>query len=59
MNEKDTVAYMAAATSKEDWNSRCDHVKKECGGEYPTFWYQAILRSGLAARTQELWKVEP
>lgn len=40
------VEYMKQATSDEDWDQRCDAVKGANSG-YPSFWYPAIIASGL------------
>lgn len=47
---EEVAAYMSAATSKSDWNERCDAVKSANNG-YPDFWYATIVLSGLMATT--------
>lgn len=42
--------YMRQATSTRDWGERCDAVKDANNGDYPPFWYDTIIRSGLAAQ---------
>lgn len=49
MNEDEVKALMESATSREDWDAKCDQVKKACGG-YPQFWFPLIVMSGLASR---------
>lgn len=49
MNEEQVVALMKSSKSDQEWNDNCDKVKKECGG-YPSFWYSAIVMSGVAGR---------
>lgn len=49
-------AYMSAATSEDDWNSRCEEVQGANGGDYPYFWCETILVSGIAQRTQKSWQ---
>ena len=46
--------HMAASTSEDDWNSRCDTVKKANGG-YPEWWFSTIIQSGLSANSQARW----
>lgn len=48
------AAYMGAATSEADWDTRCDAVKRANGG-YPSFWYPTVIMSGLADRTAAKW----
>lgn len=49
-------AYMASSTSERDWNSRCNDVKQANGGDYPPFWFEAIVLSGLMARAAATWQ---
>lgn len=55
MSREDVVNLMESATSPDDWNAKCDQVKKACGG-YPPFWFDAIVLSGLSARKASLWQ---
>ncbi len=41
--------FMGLAKDEKDWNRRCDVIKAENGGSYPKFWFENILKSGLAA----------
>ena len=45
--EQGVVSYMRAATSENDWNVRCNAVKQANDGNYPEFWYVAIVQSGV------------
>lgn len=54
MNETEVVALMESATSAADWDQKADEVKRRCGG-YPTFWFPAIMISGLAGRVAARW----
>lgn len=49
MNQEQVVALMSSATSESDWNAKCAEVKAACGG-WPSFWFPAIMMSGLASR---------
>ena len=51
----DVCRYMSTATTEQMWNDRCDDVKKANGG-YPSFWYEAVVLSGVAAKAQSSWK---
>jgi len=56
LNTPETVkSYMRQATSAADWNSRCDDVKRANGNDYPSFWFQEIILSGLHSSTQSTW----
>jgi hypothetical protein len=44
------VAHMEATTSLRDWGRRCDEVKAANGDDYPGFWYEAIMLSGIGDR---------
>lgn len=48
-------AYMSQATSEQDWNNRCDAVKRANGG-YPDFWYATIVLSGVMSATSQNWR---
>ena len=54
MTEQQVVDLMSSATSEDDWNNKCDQVKKACNG-YPDFWFPLIIVSGLAHRIQATW----
>lgn len=41
--------FMSYSKSKADWNARCELVKKVCG-DYPSYWYQTCIASGLIDR---------
>lgn len=45
--ESDVVELMKSSKDKEEWNRNCDRVKSANGG-YPSFWYSAIILSGVA-----------
>jgi hypothetical protein len=47
MDESQVIALLKTSTSAKEWNDNCAKIKKACGG-YPTFWYPAIIASGLA-----------
>ena len=54
-NRDNVVALMLSSTSESDWNDNCDKVKAANGGSYPSFWYQAIVWSGVLDRTRLQW----
>ena len=49
MTEQEVVALMESSKSADEWNANCDRVKQTCDG-YPSFWFKAIMLSGLAKR---------
>ena len=53
--ETDVVEYMKLSKSDKDWDSRCDDVKDANSGGYPSFWYGAIMLSGVASATTATW----
>jgi hypothetical protein len=53
------ASYMSEATSAKDWNSRCNEVKIENEGDYPSFWYHTIIVSGIADTTEIGWRMFP
>lgn len=55
MNEAQTVALLESSTSAAEWNAHLDKIKAAHGGDYPDFWYGAVVASGLAARTAAKW----
>lgn len=53
--EENVIAYMKAATSESDWNERCDMVKGQNEGEYPSFLFQAIVLGGVLNEARQAW----
>lgn len=45
------VAHMSETTSEADWNKRCNEVRAANGGNYPSFWYEKVVLSGLLDKT--------
>lgn len=45
---------MSSSGSEQEWNVNCDKVKA-ANGDYPSFWYRAIIMSGLLSRTKASW----
>ncbi len=45
--ESGVVFFMMGAKSAADWNNRCDAVKAANDGQYPDFWYKAIILGGI------------
>lgn len=49
------AGFMAASASEDDWNQRTEQVKKTFGGQYPSFWFQSIIMSGLLNEVMNRW----
>jgi hypothetical protein len=44
-------AHMSESSDRQDWNRRCDEVKRANGNDYPPFWHAEIVLSGLCDAT--------
>lgn len=53
--ERDVVQYMKDSTSSESWVRRCEYVKDANNGDYPDFWYSAIILSEVMYKTTAKW----
>ncbi len=45
--QSDVVNLMKSSKSETEWNANCDKVKSANGGDYPSFWFAAIIMSGI------------
>jgi len=54
MDEAEVVALMESSNSPQEWDANCDKVKAACNG-YPSFWYGAVIMSGVHNRTRAKW----
>ena len=54
MTEQQVIELMMSSKNSEEWNDNADKVKSSCGG-YPSFWFNAIMMSGLAHQIQSSW----
>ena len=48
------VSLMSSSKSEKEWNSNCDKVTAAFKG-YPDWWYEKIVISRIAAKTQASW----
>lgn len=55
MSEQEGVALMETSKNSEEWNANCSAVRRACGGQYPEWWFRAIVQSGLSARVTARW----
>ncbi len=56
MTQDDVTQLMKSSKSENEWNANCDKVKAAFGGEYPSFWYAAIVLSGISSKTSATWR---
>lgn len=47
MTQREVEQLMLSSMNESEWNANCDKVKAAFGGDYPQFWYSAIVLSGL------------
>lgn len=47
LTKKEVVALMKSSGSDREWDDNCDTVKARNGGEYPSWWFEMIVTSGL------------
>jgi len=52
MTKEQVVDLMKSSTSENEWNNNCDKVKAAFGG-YPSFWYSAVIMSGVLNKTRQ------
>ena len=45
---------LEAAKSASEWNRICDDIKRKYN-DYPSDWFEKVVLSGLADRTQATW----
>lgn len=47
MTQDEVVSLMSSSKSENEWNQNCDQVKASFNGQYPDFWYFAIILGGV------------
>lgn len=47
---------MRHSQSELQWDSHCDQVKAANNGDYPNFWFETIVLSGLMAEVTSLFQ---
>jgi len=55
MTEEEVVQLMESSQSHDEWNENADKVKAAHDGGYPSFWFKAIVMSGLAQKVAPRW----
>ena len=54
--EEDVTSLMISSKNEEEWNNNCDKIKAANNKDYPKFWYEKIVLSGLANKVQKSWE---
>lgn len=54
--EEGVTGLMQTSQSEDEWNANCDKVKAGNENDYPSFWYKAVVQSGLLTKTKANWK---
>lgn len=44
---EDDIKELERADSDEQWNVVCDRVKAENGNQYPSDWYEKVIKTGM------------
>lgn len=55
MTQDQVVDLMKSSKNEQEWNDNCDKVKQEFGGQYPRWWYSAIIIGGILHMTKMKW----
>ncbi len=55
MTPAEVIALMETSQSEREWRKNCNEVKRRCGGDYPDFWYEEILASGVGEQIMNRW----
>jgi hypothetical protein len=51
MNRQEVIALMESSASQAEWDENSNRVCNACGG-FPSYWYDVIIRSGVAEQTR-------
>lgn len=51
LDKQGVIDLMKSSKSLQEWRLNCNKVKQAYGGDYPDYWYQEIILSGLCDRT--------
>lgn len=55
MTQHEVVELMKSSKNADEWNNNCDKVKAAFNGNYPAFWYGAIIMSGIHGQVSSSW----
>ncbi len=59
MNKQEVIDLMKSSRSEKEWSANCAVVKAAYNGHYPAFWFEAIIRSGVATETMAEFGATP
>lgn len=51
MTKEEVLSLMKSSKNSAEWNKNCDTVKAAHSGQYPMWWYQEVILSGLCDKT--------
>jgi len=50
MNKETAITLLKSCKTSAEWNEACDKIQEANGGEYPSWWFPAVILSGLASQ---------
>ena len=53
--EAGVVALMEKSQTKAEWKAHCETVKSANGGNYPKFWFAAVVQARVLERVAHRW----
>ena len=53
----DVVELMKASASETEWNKNCDKVKAANNNNYPEFWFEKIIMTGVISEVKKGWNI--
>mgnify|MGYP001474847768 CR=1 FL=1 len=53
MEKQEVKEIMQSSKSEQEWNENCDKIKEQNNGQYPDFWFETIILSGVLTKTKE------
>ncbi|KKQ18155.1 MAG: hypothetical protein US45_C0020G0004 [Candidatus Nomurabacteria bacterium GW2011_GWA1_37_20] len=54
-SKEGVVAYIKLSTSEQNYLRRCKNVQKANFGNYPLYWVEAVVNSGLVEELYKSW----
>lgn len=55
MSREEVVSLMESTANEIEWKQATLKVKANHGGDYPAYWFEAIIQSGLCDRVTAAW----
>ena len=53
LERTEAVALLESARTGDEWNASVDRIQSGYKGEYPSFWIEAVIESGLFERVSK------